>query len=137
MKSVRLASAMLDVPVSNPDDRSEMPMSTVIGSDRWLVETSWDGSSVGDLQIFKNTECGPSGDAKVFTEGKKKGQKVPPVWIWWGGVPRGKIKSYKFLNAADIQPATVEDEGLPFELPNAQRKEESGQARTEQAPRTA
>ena len=128
MKFVRLSSASLEVPVSNPFDRSEMPMSTLIASDRWLLETSWDGASIGDVQMFKNSECDPNGNALVHTEGKKKGQKVTPVWSWWGGVPRGKVKSYCFLDRVGIAPQTVEDEGMPFELPNAQRKEESRQA---------
>jgi hypothetical protein len=129
MKHVRLASASLDAPVTNPFDRTEMPMSTLIASDRWLLETSWDGSSIGDVQLFKNSECDPSGNSKVYQDGKKQGQKVEPSWSWWGAIPRGKIKSYVLLFASQIRPSTVEDEPMPFELPNAQRKEESGQAR--------
>lgn len=125
MNIVRLASANLEVPVYDPNDRSEMPMSTLIASDRWLLETSWDGASIGDIQVFKNTQCGPNGNSLVDT----KGRKVAAQWVWWGGVPRGKIKSYRFLDIADRQPVT--DEGMPFELPNAQRKEESRQARKE------
>jgi hypothetical protein len=130
MKFVRLETASLEVPVSNPKDRQEMPMSTLIASDRWLLETSWDGASIGDIQIYSNSECTHAGDAKVYQDGKNKGQKVPPVWTWWGGVPNGKIKSYRFLNAADVRPSS-EDEGLPF---SAQRKEEPRQASKAGAP---
>ena len=124
MNIVRLSSASLEIPINDPNDRSEMPMSTLIASDKWLLETSWDGASIGDVQIFKNAKCDVNGNALRHIEGKKKGQKVDPEWIWWGGVPRGKIKSYRFLDGANIRPATVEDVGMPFELPNAQRKEE-------------
>lgn len=123
----RLASASLTDPINDPGDRNVMPMSTLIASEQWLLETSWDGASIGDVQIFKNASCGQNGlrinvDSEELDErGKKK--QIPKLdeWIWWGGVPRGKIKSYRFTPEEHPQPLTL-DEGLPFELPNAERK---------------
>ena len=134
MKIVRLATASLEKPINNPADRSEMPMSTLIASDVWLIETSWDGASIGDIQLFKNAKVTASGDALRHLEGKKKGQKVDPDWIWWGGVPRGMIKSYRFADGTNIRPSTEEDAGMPFELTSGQRKEEPRPTREGQPP---
>ena len=114
----RLSSVSLDTAISDPLDRGTMPMSTLIASDLWLLETSWDGESVGDIQVFKNAACGQSG-VRVGPEDK---------WVWWAGVPRGKIKSYRFVELEPILPMTTHDEGLPFELPRAERKEKPDQA---------
>lgn len=129
----RLASASLEHPINDPADRNVMPMSTLIASEQWLLETSWDGASIGDVQIFKNASCGQNGvrttiDSDETDErGRPKQIPKPDEWIWWGGVPRGRIKSYRFTEEEHPRPMTM-DEGLPFELPNAQRKEKPEQA---------
>ena len=61
----RLARASLETPVSDPTDRNTMPMSTLLSSDQWLLETSWDGASIGDVQVFKNAACGHNGVRKT------------------------------------------------------------------------
>lgn len=109
----RLCYAALSEPISDSTDRNMMAMSTLIEDWNWLFETSWDGCVIGDIQIFRNTA--------------PKGQKEE--WVWWGGVPRGKIKNYKFTPDHRLTPQTLEeDEGLPFELPNAERKAKPDQA---------
>lgn len=114
----RLASAQLEATVSDPADRNTLPMSTLIGIDaeppnyQWLLETTWDGSSIGDIHIFRNLSCNPNGQ---MIDPKKKNE-----WIWWGGVPRGKVKAYRF--AADDVP--VPETGGKY----AQRKAESTKA---------
>lgn len=127
----RLASASLTDPINDPADRNVMPMSTLIASDMWLLEVSWDGTEIGDVQVFKNKSCAANGERKV-SEKLDRDRKPIPVedeWVWWGGVPRGKIKSYRFVDQGQIRPMTV-DEGLPFELPkkNAQREEKPVEA---------
>ncbi len=128
----RLATASLESPISHPTDRNEMPMSTLIGSDQWLIEAAWDGFAIGDIQIFKNASCGQNGNhlmkahpKKVDERGKPLEVPVPDEWVWWGAVPHGRIKSYRFHEDEHPQPQTV---GLPFELPNAQREAKPDQA---------
>lgn len=99
----RLVTVCLDTPISDPNDRGVMPMSTLIASHQWLMEASWDGAIIGDVQIFRNTNVGPTG--APLLDGF--GTEVPPAWTWWNGVPRGKVKSYRFEDAATIQPMTV------------------------------
>lgn len=129
LKHRRLAYACLETHVSDPGDRNTMPMTTLIGIDAtppnhlWLIETAWDGASIGDIQLFKNESCGPSGQLTMGPDGKP----VPNKWVWWGGVPRGKVKSYRFANAdGAIQPQTAEDVP-PFEFTRAQREAKSRQ----------
>jgi hypothetical protein len=99
-------------------------MSTLIASPLWLLETTWDGLSIGDVQIFKNENCTHSGVPVLDPDGKT----LPPDWKWWNGVPCDKVKNYKFIDTSMMVPRTVEDPGMPFELGNVQLKEESGQA---------
>jgi hypothetical protein len=113
----RLSYVSLDTPISDPADRATLPMSTLIGSEQWLIEAAWDGSSIGDVQIFRNMNCNVHGARLHHGDGTI----MVEDWHWWGGVPRGKIKGYKFWDAKTLTPMTT-DEGLPFELPNAQRK---------------
>ncbi len=130
----RLARVSLDTPVSDPLDRNTMPMSTLIESDFWLLETSWDGAAIGDIQVFKNAACGQNGVR--MKDDKKKGVDGlaldrPDEWVWWAGVPRGKVTSYRFADQEHPVPQTVGQEALPFELDppaNAQRKEKSLEA---------
>jgi hypothetical protein len=126
MNHRRLATASLESHVSDPADRNLIPMTTLIGIDAnppshmWLLETAWDGACIGDVQIFRNENCGPSGEVTYGGDGKPMAAK----WVWWGGVPCDKVKSYRFANSdGTIQPQTLEDD-TPFELPNAQRKAE-------------
>jgi hypothetical protein len=110
----RLSYVQLDTQVSDPVDRQLMPMSTLISVDadppnlQWLLETTWDGSGIGDVQVFKNRSVGHNG---IKTAEKDD-------WVWWGGVPRGKIRSYRFSDGQGIQPTTVG---------SGQRKEEPRQ----------
>ncbi len=119
----RLATVQLTDPLSDPKDRGLMPMSTIFDSDQWLVEVSWDGAVIGDAQVFKNENA--SGPSVRTTD--RNGDPLPFAWVWWAGVPRGKIKSYRFMDADKIQPQTLPIDALPFELPNAQRKTEPRQ----------
>jgi hypothetical protein len=128
----RLATVSLSEPISHPTDRNEMPMSTLIASDQWLLEVAWDGSSIGDVQIFKNASCGQNGAHTMVPHPKKLDERGKPLevpkadeWKWWGAVPHGRIKSYRFHEDEHPQPMTV---GLPFELPNAQRKAKPDEA---------
>jgi hypothetical protein len=127
----RLVAVSFDTAIQ--PDRADMPMSTGIASDQWLFETSWDGSSIGDVQIYKNAACGPNGahimkaDAKKVDErGKPLEVPLPDDWRWWGAVPHAKIKSYRFHENELPTPRTVD---LPFELPNAERKAKPDEAR--------
>ena len=104
MKHRRIAVAALTETVSDPEDRYVMPMSTFVASDEWLGEVSWDGCHIGDLQIFHNANV-------------RNGHRTADgdVWVWWNGVPAAKVKSYRFAEAGDIRPMTV----------NAERETES------------
>ncbi len=113
----RLKSASLVDPVNDPSDRAIMPMSTLLATEEWLLECGWDGFSVGDVQVFRNQNCLNGHRAKT-----PDGKPMPDVWVWWAGVPRGKIKSYRFVDGTEIQPQTL---NLPFD---AERKEESRQS---------
>jgi hypothetical protein len=130
----RLSSVSLSDPVSDPSNRSIMHMSTLIASDLWLLETSWDGSSIGDIQVFINRACGQNGvrmtvpGTEVDARGRLVEVPAPDDWAWWRGVPKGKVNSYSFVEEDVPAPATVEDVGLPFELPNAQPKAKPDQA---------
>lgn len=137
----RIATASLTDAINDPTDRNIMAMSTLIASDQFMHETSWDGSTIGDIQIFRNLACGPNGNRMPTDEKGPNGKPLldadgkplmkPDEWVWWGGVPRGKIKSYRFVPDQHLVPNTL-DEGLPFELPkkpkNAQRQEKPEQA---------
>jgi len=128
---VRLAVAQLTDPVSDPTDRNVLPMSTLILSDAFMTEVSWDGCTIGDAQVYKNRNCNANGVKMKDASG----HDLPDDWMWWAGVPRAKIKSYRFADSTNMKPQTVADPGLPFELPNAQRKEESRQAGKGSSPR--
>lgn len=125
MMVLRLSHVNLTDPVNDPEDRYIDPMSTLIGTDdqcMWLLETTFDGSIIGDVQIFRNTNALPNGQSKVDETGKM----LPPVWKWWSGVPRGKIRNYRFYDRAILKPGTVEEaHELPFD---GKRKAEPGQA---------
>ncbi len=117
---VRLSLVSIEEPISDPTDRGVMPMSTLIASPRWLLEAAWDGVALGDVQVYKNDGCTDSGVQRLDAEGKP----VPDSWLWWGGVPHGRIKSYKFADAVNLRPQTVAE--LPFK--NAERKAKSREA---------
>lgn len=70
-----LASAALDAQARDPNDRMVLPMSTLIASEEWHLEAAWDGLEIGDVQVYR----------------RKPGTTE---WVWWGGVPRGKIVTY-------------------------------------------
>jgi hypothetical protein len=118
----RLKSAALVDPVNDPSDRAIMPMSTLLATDEWLLECGWDGFSIGDVQVFRNENA-----KNGFRAKGPDGKPLPDVWVWWGGVPHGKIKSYRFMDDADIQPQTMEPMPLELNL-HAERKEEPRQA---------
>lgn len=119
----RIAQASLDCAINDPLDRSVMHMSTLIDSEQFLHEAPWDGMTIGDIQIFKNESCGPNGIPSTHTVDGKT-ENLPPVWKWWGGVPRGKIRSYRFLDAHDMVPMTLPDDPIPFEI-HGEREEKS------------
>lgn len=126
----RLAYVDLDTSISDPVDRTIMPMQRLIGVDgdppnhMWLIETSWDGASIGDVQVFRNQNCSHAGNPAT----DKDGEPLPANWVWWGGVPRGRIKSYRFAAGDVTLPMTLGDDVIPFELPktDAERKEKPG-----------
>jgi hypothetical protein len=97
----RLSLVCLESPVNDPSDRSILPMSTLIASEQWLLEASWDGVAIGDVQIFRNANVGPTGQPIV--------EGMGPEWEWWGAVPRGRVKSYRFEDGAGIKPLTVKN----------------------------
>jgi hypothetical protein len=123
----RLSDVSLDTAISDPSDRNYMAMSTLksIDSDppneQWLLETSWDGDAIGDVQVFRNLSVGHNGLRML----DKANKPLPDSWVWWGGVPRGKVKSYRFAVREEIKPQTVKD---------AEREAKPGQARQERAP---
>lgn len=130
----RIARACLETPVDDGGDRNIMPMQTLIGIDAeppshmWLLEAPWDGMGIGDIQVFRNMAAVGDG----ATEAKDgDGNPVPPEWVWWAAVPRGRVTSYRFpVDARPKKPETAEDDGLPFELPtDAQRETKSRKAR--------
>lgn len=146
----RIAIASLSEPISDNSDRNIMAMSTLIASDQWLIETGWDGKSIGDLQIFRNLACGPNGlrmleDPPKGKDGKplldENGKQIPGApkkdeWVWWGGVPFAKVKWYRFDKEAHVTPLTTGDDTLPFNLPShVESKEESRKAGKGGAPR--
>lgn len=113
MMVLRLSHVNLTDPVNDPEDRYIDPMSTLIGTDdqvTWLLETTFDGSTIGDVQIYRNTNALPNGKSKVDDAGKP----LPAAWKWWGGVPRGKIRNYRFYDRSLLRPGTVEEDELPF-----------------------
>lgn len=120
----RLASVLLVEPVSDPTDRGLMPMSTVFSTDQWMIEVAWDGAVIGDAQIFKNRNCNANGARALDTSDVP----LPKAWVWWAGVPRGKIKSYRFEDAGEIRPMTPDPDDVPFATSDAQRKAEPRQA---------
>lgn len=132
----RLACAALEHPINDPLDRNVMAMSTLIASEQWLHEVPWDGMGIGDVSVFRNkafahngTRMTKPGD-EVDARGRRIEVPLEDEWVWWSGVPRAKIKSYRFLDEDCPLPQTIPDPELPFELPNrnAQRKEKSDQA---------
>ena len=110
----RLQSASLVDPVSDPSDRYELPKSTLIATEEWLLECAWDGVAIGDIHVYKN---------KNF----RNGQRLDPKddWSWWAGVPRGKVKSYRFEvdDAATMTPSS-----LGSGAPHGERQKEPGSA---------
>ena len=106
---------------SDPEDRyTTMPMSTLIGTTdqhEWLLEADWDGARLGDVQIFRNKSVLGNGKLRTDEEGKRAADE----WVWWGGVPRGKIRWYRFFDRSDMKPGCLGEDVL--ELPfNAQRE---------------
>ncbi len=124
MNHIRFEAVALEHPVSDPMDRSIMPMSTLIASPLWLLEATWDGSRIGDVQIYKNENCTHGGMPNQDPSGKD----LPPAWKWWNGVPCDKVKSYKRFDASACQPSTVEVGSLPFRLGDVQPEAKPRQA---------
>ena len=129
MKEVRrLSRVNIEGQVNDSSDRTILPMSTLVSIDEdppcytWLLETTWDGSQIGDVQIFRNRNVSHDEVRKKDSEGNV----LEPDWYWWGGVPNGRIKTYKFAasEAATITPQSV---AVTFNI-NAERKEEPRQA---------
>jgi hypothetical protein len=113
MMILRLSHVNLTDPVNDPENRYIDPMSTLIGTDdqvTWLLETTWDGSIIGDVQIYRNENALPNGQSKVDADGKK----LAADWKWWSGVPRGKIRNYRFYDRSILKPGTVGELELPF-----------------------
>lgn len=128
MMIVRVSHASLSDPVADPENRQIMPMSTLVGTDdqtEWLLETTWDGSVIGDIQVFRNKNIAGNGQAMKDPAGKA----LPPEWIWWAGVPRGKIRSYRLHDRSLIKPGTVEGDEikLPFDGKRKGEPREAGQ----------
>lgn len=107
----RLKSVCLTEQIGDPADRSVMAMSTLLANEEWLLECSWDGERIGDVQVFRNASAA---NGRHPTPGSE--------WVWWGGVPCGKIKSYRFEDGEYISPMTV---SAPH---HAQPQKESGSA---------
>ena len=102
----RVIYAGLSEPISDSTDRSMMAMSTLVDDPTvFLYEAPFEDGRIGDIQIFRNLNKDPKGE---------------PDWKWWGGVPAAKIKSYRFAPEDALSPDTVD--GLPFELPHAERE---------------
>jgi hypothetical protein len=109
----RVKSAALDAPMSDVEHREVLPMSTLISSEEWHVEAPWDGVNIGDVQVYRNRNW--------------RNKDAKPDWHWWGGVPRGRIVSYRWSD----------DLSAPKALPSTdgERKEElrpAGEAGAEQ-----
>jgi len=105
MTTRRLVRICLKEPLNDPNDRGVMPMSTVIASHQWLIEASWDGAVLGDPQVFRNTNVGPTGAPLEDQDGLP----LAPAWVWWNGVPRDMVKSYRFEDADRIKPMTTKN----------------------------
>lgn len=116
MKHLRIKLATLKDAISDAQKRQLMAMSTLISSDQLLIETTWDGSAIGDLQVFLNEATGPNGQRLV---NRVDGKDVPVAdkWVWWTGVPRENVKNYRFADEEILEPQTVN----PF---HAQPKQE-------------
>jgi len=134
----RISKAILEAPIRDPDNANIIPMSTLVGIDAnppnhaWLLETTWDGRMIGDVHIFRNLNANPSLGSQLKDS---KGIPKEPEWVWWGGIPCGKVLSYSFAKSetATMVPHT---EAMHFEV-DAQREEKprttskgSGQARS-------
>lgn len=106
----RLEAAALKDSAVHPTDRYQMPMSTLLSGEEWLLETDWNGRTIGDIQVFRNANAR---EGRALLDGDK--QPLPAVWTWWGSVPCAMVKTYRFLEP--IEPQSVKD---------AERKAQSG-----------
>jgi hypothetical protein len=122
MTSILLSRVLLAEPISDPLDRSTMPMSTVIASEQWLIQATWDGSNIGDVHIFKNENTLPSGVRQEDSEGVP----MPYLWTWWTGIPCGKIKQYFLLDRSTVRP---DHEKLPFDAQREAKPRSPGEKR--------
>ena len=120
----RIATASLEAPVQDPSDRNILPMSTLVTVDHehpnhlWLAEAAWDGLGIGDIQVWKNANANAGTGQPKFGD---NGDPLEPEWVWWAGIPRGRVKSYKFGGEhAELKPQT--------EKPFAERQEKPGKA---------
>jgi hypothetical protein len=109
MKTLRLTRVLLSEPVSDPTDRGVMPMSTLIASDQWMFEAAWDGLVLGDVHIFRNANATSPTQRILAEDGSGP---LPFAWVWWTGVPRGKVKQYFLEDVGQLQPMTAD--ALPF-----------------------
>lgn len=98
-----LSRICLKEPVNDPDDRSVMPMSTVIASHQWRIECWWGDGVIGDPQIFRNANVSPTGAPMLEADGVTE---MSPLWTWWNGIPRDMVKSYRFEDAKKIPTQT-------------------------------
>ena len=79
-----LSTVLLDTQVGFPNDRNTMPMSTLIASDEWRFEAEWDGSRIGDVQMFRNANL--------------RDKDLLPEWQWYGAVPCVRIRGYRWVD---------------------------------------
>ena len=135
MTILRLSQASLTDPAMSLEDPQRTMLSTPIASDEWLLEADWDGRSLGDLHIFRNKNA-REGQRLIDHEGEPDPETgklpyLPFKWVWFAGVPCGKIKSYYFLPEDRPAPRTLHAE--PQAKPGASRKDAPKKAGPAQA----